>query len=109
MPQTNLPHPEERPVGARLEGRAGTPQAAPPFGERLIEVTIAPEDGGVRLDRALQRQLPELSRTRLKQLILDGRIESGGTLLRDPAQRASAGASILITLPEPEEATPAAQ
>ena len=109
MPQTNLPHPEERPVGARLEGRAGTPQAAPPFGERLIEVTIAPEDGGVRLDRALQRQLPELSRTRLKQLILDGRVAAAGQVLSDPAQRAGAGASVVVMLPEPVDLSPAAQ
>ncbi len=77
--------------------------------ERRIEVRIAPDDAGIRLDRALQHQLPELSRTRLKQLILDGRIASGGKLLRDPAQRAGAGASILVTLPEPDEAAPVAQ
>jgi 23S rRNA pseudouridine1911/1915/1917 synthase len=74
-----------------------------------VELTIALEDGGVRLDRALQRQLPELSRTRLKQLILDGRITSAGLVLRDPAQRASAGASVVVMLPEPEDPTPAAQ
>jgi 23S rRNA pseudouridine1911/1915/1917 synthase len=76
---------------------------------RRVEIIIAPEDGGVRLDRALQRQLPELSRTRLKQLILDGRIASAGQVLRDPAQRANPGASIVVMLPEPEEPTPAAQ
>src|SRR5437762_14373514 len=76
---------------------------------RRIEIIVAPEDGGVRLDRALQRQLPELSRTRLKQLILDGRIVCSGRVLRDPAQRASAGVSIVVILPEPEEPTPAAQ
>jgi 23S rRNA pseudouridine1911/1915/1917 synthase len=76
---------------------------------RRIEVTIAPDDGGVRLDRALQRQLPELSRTRLKQLIIEGAIASDGRVLRDPAQRASPGASVIVMLPEPEEPTPAAQ
>jgi 23S rRNA pseudouridine1911/1915/1917 synthase len=76
---------------------------------RRIEITIGPEDGGVRLDRAVQRQLPELSRTRIKQLILSGQIAGDGELLRDPAQRASAGATVVVTLPEPEDATPAAQ
>jgi 23S rRNA pseudouridine1911/1915/1917 synthase len=76
---------------------------------RRIDITIGPEDGGVRLDRALQRQLPELSRTRLKQLILSGHIASDGKLLRDPAQRASAGARVVVMLPEPDEPTPAAQ
>ncbi len=78
-------------------------------GERRIEVRIDPADAGIRLDRALQRQLPEQSRTRLKQLILDGRVTGGGRLLRDPATRAPAGISILVTLPAPAEADPAAQ
>jgi len=77
--------------------------------ERRIEVAIAAEDAGMRLDRALQRQLPELSRSRLKQLILEGHVESGGRVLRDPAQRAAAGAGIVVLLPEPADAEPAAQ
>jgi 23S rRNA pseudouridine1911/1915/1917 synthase len=74
-----------------------------------IEVRIAPADHGVRLDRALQRQLPELSRSRLKQLILDGRVASGGQVLRDPARRADAAATIVVQLPEPEDAIPTAE
>ena len=78
-------------------------------GARRVVVRIAPEDDGVRLDRALQRQLPDLSRTRLKQLMLDGRVASAGRVLRDPAQRAAGGAEITVLLPEPEDAVPAAQ
>jgi 23S rRNA pseudouridine1911/1915/1917 synthase len=76
---------------------------------RRIEVAIGPEDAGVRLDRALQRQLPELSRTRIKQLILTGQIVGDGEVLRDPARHASVGTKIVVVLPEPEEALPAAQ
>jgi 23S rRNA pseudouridine1911/1915/1917 synthase len=82
------------------------PETAP---ARRITVTIGSDDDGVRLDRALQRQLPELSRSRLKQLILDGRIASGSAVLRDPAQRARAGTSIAVTLPAPGDPTPAAE
>src|SRR5947207_1103105 len=109
MSRTNLPHPEEHLDEGRLEGRIAAPQTAPSPGVRRIEITIGPEDGGVRLDRALQRRLPELSRTRLKQLILSGQIAGDGTLLRDPAQRARAGARVVVTLPEPDEAIPSAQ
>src|SRR5437870_5156065 len=83
-------------------------EATKPFGRRL-SVTVAAGDDGVRLDRALQRQLPELSRTRLKQLILDGQVSSDGRLLRDPAQRATAGAVVIVMLPEPDEPTPMPQ
>jgi len=76
---------------------------------RRVEITIGAGDAGIRLDRALQRQLPELSRTRLKQLILSGQVASAGTLLQDPAGRAGAGARIIVSLPEPDEPTPVAQ
>src|SRR4051812_15123098 len=83
----------------------------------MKEVRIAPEDAGDRLDRALQRQLPELSRSRLKQLILDGHVESGGPnggpsggkLLQDPAARAGLDQIVVVRLPEPEAAEPRAQ
>jgi len=87
---------------------AESSQTVPPPCRRT-EITIAPEDGGARLDRALQRRLPGLSRTRIKQLILSGQIASGGELLRDPARRANAGAKIVVMLPEPDDATPRAQ
>ncbi len=77
--------------------------------EQRIEITIAAGDAGIRLDRALQHLLPELSRTRLKQLILDGRVAGNGRLLRDPAQRAIPGIRIAVTLPAPDEPRPAAQ
>jgi 23S rRNA pseudouridine1911/1915/1917 synthase len=90
---------------------SATPDPRP--GER-VEIRIAPEDAGGRLDRALQRQLPELSRSRLKQLILDGCVvasggPNGGQVLRDPAQRPVPGTIIAVSLPEPEAAEPQAQ
>lgn len=91
------------------------PAPRPVSGDRRVEVRIAAEDIGLRLDRALQRQLPELSRSRLKQLILDGCVTAqDGRLLRDPAQRAGAaattpGAKVTVSLPPLEDALPAAQ
>ena len=76
---------------------------------RLVTVLIDPADAGERLDRALHRQLPELSRSRIKQLILAGRVAAPSGPLRDPAARAAAGLPLLVTLPEPEPAAPAAQ
>ena len=92
------------PVGASRGGQVGEQ-----FSGQRVEVRIGTEDAGGRLDRALQRQLPELSRSRLKQLILDGCVESGGRVLRDPATRASPGAVVAVLLPEPQAAEPAAQ
>jgi 23S rRNA pseudouridine1911/1915/1917 synthase len=88
------------------------PEGAPAStaSDTCVEVAIAAEDAGGRLDRALQRRLPELSRTRVKQLMLDGRIaDPAGRDLRDPAQRAVAGARLVVRLPAPVAAAPAAQ
>ncbi|HEV8029466.1 MAG TPA: RluA family pseudouridine synthase [Stellaceae bacterium] len=78
-----------------------------------IEIGIGNEEAGLRLDRALQRRLPELSRTRLKQLILAGQVARADAAVheqpRDPAQRVRDGENFVVFLPEAEEAQPAAQ
>ncbi len=103
MPSSHLPHPEER--EARLEGRVDTPAAT--------TVTIDAAADGERLDRALQQNLPELSRSRLKQLILSGQVsdaEDGrGNVIRDPARKVKGGQIFVVILPEPEDAIPQAQ
>jgi 23S rRNA pseudouridine1911/1915/1917 synthase len=64
---------------------------------------------GLRLDRALQARLPELSRSRLKQLILSGQVSDNGNVIRDPARKVKAGQTFVVILPEAEDATPQAQ
>lgn len=96
MPSSGFPHPEER--EARLEGRSGATAAS---------VTVT--DDGERLDRALQRALPEMSRSRLKQLILSGDVASDENVIRDPSRKVKAGQTFVVILPEPEDAIPQAQ
>jgi 23S rRNA pseudouridine1911/1915/1917 synthase len=76
---------------------------------RRVEIRGDGADAGERLDRVLQRHLPELSRTRFKQLILAGMVACEGALQRDPAQRVQAGQHFAITLPDPADPVPAAQ
>src|SRR3954447_7393871 len=80
---------------------------------RRLEIGVGEEEAGLRLDRALQRKLPELSRSRLKQLILSGQVASPDVpperILRDPALRVHAGQNFVVTIPEAEPASPAAQ
>src|SRR5437588_1055340 len=74
-----------------------------------VEIRSDAEDAGQRLDRVLQRHLPELSRTRFKQLILAGDVTSDGAVQRDPAQRVQPGQHFWVVLPEPADPVPAAQ
>jgi 23S rRNA pseudouridine1911/1915/1917 synthase len=80
---------------------------------RRIEIAIGSEEAGLRLDRALQQRLPELSRTRLKQLILSGQVARADAgpaeVPRDPAQRVHDGQNFVVFIPEAEQATPIAQ
>jgi len=82
---------------------------AKPHPGRRIEIDSGAEDAGVRLDRVLQRHLPELSRSRLKQLILSGGVTGDNAVRRDPAQRVRAGQHFTLVVPDPVEPTPAAQ
>jgi 23S rRNA pseudouridine1911/1915/1917 synthase len=70
---------------------------------------ISVDASGERLDRALQRQLPELSRSRLKQLILSGQVRDDANVIRDPARKVREGQTFVVILPEPDDAAPEAQ
>lgn len=70
-------------------------------GESIITATVASEAAGWRLDRALAGAVPTLSRERLKALISSGGVTApSGSLVRDPAAKAVAGA-YLVRVPEP--------
>jgi 23S rRNA pseudouridine1911/1915/1917 synthase len=77
-------------------------------GQRL-EVTVAGDEGSVRLDRVLAVRQPELSRSRLKALILAGSVTAGGVAIRDPAYHVAAGDTITIDVPEAVAAEPAGE
>src|SRR6478752_4565994 len=64
-------------------------------GQRL-EVTVGGNEGSPRLDRVLAVLRPELSRSRLKALILAGSVSAKGTPVRDPAYHVAAGDTITI-------------
>jgi 23S rRNA pseudouridine1911/1915/1917 synthase len=72
---------------------------------RQREEVVAEHEGGDRIDRLLAART-EFSRTRLKSLILDGRVAVDGSTIRDPSLRVNAGQRIVIALPEPEPAAP---
>ena len=73
------------------------------------ETVTVPETGGGRLDRVLAAQIPALSRSRLKALILAGQVTVEARTVRDPAAAVNSGDIITVTLPEPEPAKPAAE
>ncbi|QWG19348.1 RluA family pseudouridine synthase [Bradyrhizobium sediminis] len=77
-------------------------------GQRF-RVTVAGDEGSARLDRVLAVRRPELSRSRLKALILAGSVTAGGAPIRDPAYHVTAGDTITIDVPEAVAAEPAGE
>ncbi len=72
-------------------------------------IGVAPDEAGGRLDRLLAVHVGELSRTRLKALIEAGAVAVDGQTIREPGYRVNSGASILIDIPPPVPAKPAAE
>src|SRR5258705_6966937 len=86
-------------AGSRGGARVGSVGAwAPDGGKVMVETpgrieTLVVEDDhdGERLDRALAAQVTALSRTRLKALVLAGRVAIGGRTIPHPPPPRNAG------------------
>ena len=65
------------------------------------ELTLAPENVGLRLDRWLAEQGPDLSRSQLQNLIEAGSVTCNGSPL-NKKDKLKAGQTILLTLPDPQ-------
>src|SRR4051794_14273751 len=76
---------------------------------RRLEVTVTGQEDSTRLDRVLAGNLRELSRSRLKVLILAGRVTVGSIPIRDPAYHVAAGDTITIEVPPAVAAEPAGE
>jgi 23S rRNA pseudouridine1911/1915/1917 synthase len=72
-------------------------------------VVVATDQAGERLDRVLATHMSELSRSRLKALIEAGAVALDGRTIRDPNHRVNSGAAIVVDVPPPEPAKPAAE
>jgi 23S rRNA pseudouridine1911/1915/1917 synthase len=77
-------------------------------GQRL-EVIVSGDEGSARLDRVLAAHLADLSRSRLKALIVAGQVAVDNAPIRDPAYHVGRGDTITIDVPEPAAPEPAAE
>ena len=77
--------------------------------DKVSTLRTGPGDAGVRLDKFLADALPELSRTRIKALIKDGRAVSGGATITDPSYRVKPDQAFDLTIPQAVPALPRGQ
>ena len=72
-------------------------------------MVVGEAESGERLDRVLAAHVTALSRTRLKALVLAGRVAVGGRTIFDPGHHVNAGDRLSVEVPPPEAATPQAE
>ncbi len=70
------------------------------------QIEVEEETTGVRLDVFLAKALPDLSRTRIKQLILAGDVSIDGARIGEPKLRVKPSMKVSLTLPPPEDPIP---
>jgi 23S rRNA pseudouridine1911/1915/1917 synthase len=85
------------------------PRDDPAGQERTFAVQAGPDAAGQRVDRFLADAAGELSRSRVKALIIEGAARRDGVLLTDPSEPVRAGVRYSLSIPPPAPATPVAQ
>src|SRR3954449_3135193 len=90
-------------------GATGSVMQGSSKGGQRLEVIVEGDEGFARLDRVLAASRPELSRSRLKALILAGHVTVKGAPVRDPAYHVAKGDTIIIDVPEAVAAEPGAE
>ncbi len=78
-------------------------------GATIHTVRAPPEAAGERLDRFLAAAFPDLSRSRLKTLIEEGRASRDGSRCAAASEAVRSGATYRLVLPPPVPATPRPQ
>ena len=68
-----------------------------------IKYIVESKEENQRIDIFLNKKNTELSRTRIKNLILSGNVKYNGDILTDPSKKINAEDNILITIPEPKK------
>jgi 23S rRNA pseudouridine1911/1915/1917 synthase len=87
---------------SEVETQVGAPSDA----QIVYAATVGAAEAGQRLDRALTTFVSELSRTRLKTLILAGHVAIGGRTICDPGHCVNAGDKIAVVVPQPAPPAP---
>lgn len=70
-----------------------------------LEMMVGTDDAGKRTDKWLA-EWSQLSRSRIKALILDGQITANGAIVANPSAKVKAEAEYVITIPAPIAAEP---
>jgi 23S rRNA pseudouridine1911/1915/1917 synthase len=88
---------------------ANPPAAILPAAGRALAATASMAEAGQRVDAFLAASLADLSRTRIADLVREGRLLAAGAVIADPSYRVKPGERFLLTVPAPVAAEPLSQ
>ena len=69
--------------------------------EKKINLIVKEREKNIRIDIFVHSHEKEISRTRVKNLILDKKLKINDKIITDPAKKISDGDHIVLTIPEP--------
>ena len=73
--------------------------------QKKINLIVKDTEKNIRIDIFINKRRNEISRTRIKNLILDQKLKLNNKILTDPSKKISTGDNINLTIPEPKKAT----
>ncbi len=73
--------------------------------EKKISLIVKDTEKNIRIDIFINKRQKEISRTRIKNLILDQKLKLNNKILIDPSKKISPGDNIILTIPEPKKAS----
>ena len=73
--------------------------------KKSINLITQPEDNNLRVDVFVNKKESSLSRTRIKNLILNKKLKLNGKMINSPSHKVSNGDKINLEIPEPKKAS----
>ena len=73
--------------------------------KNIIKLIVNDSEKEIRIDLFLAKKKKELSRTRVKNLILKENLKINNLVVKDPSKKISAGDKIFFEIPEPKKAS----
>ena len=73
--------------------------------EKKINLIASKEAMNIRLDVFINRYQKDISRTRIKNLILDNKVKLNNKIILDPSKKILPGDEIYLEIPEPKKAS----
>ena len=73
--------------------------------EKKINLIVKDNDKNLRVDVFINKKEYDISRTRIKNLILDKRLKLNNKILEDPSKKVTTGDVLELSIPEPKKAS----